>query len=113
MQRVFVGVGVLIASMLIGCGKNSIYVDDGEVNVIGDIPTLPKGDDGDDTTTLVQPPGVASGGVDYTPPEKDAYRPEADCSADDLQNEDACNKQYGCVWYEYDADTSMCTHTSS
>ena len=54
MQRVFVGAGVLIASMLIGCGKNSIYVDDGEVNVIDDIPTLPKGDDGDDTTTLVQ-----------------------------------------------------------
>ena len=59
MQRVFVGAGVLIASMLIGCGKNSIYVDDGEVNVIGDIPTLPKGDDGDDTTTLVQLPDIA------------------------------------------------------
>ena len=59
MQRVFVGVGVLIASMLIGCGKNSIYVDDGEVNVIGDIPTVPKGDDGDDTTTLAQLPDIA------------------------------------------------------
>ena len=58
MQRVFVGAGVLIASMLIGCGKNSIYVDDGEVNVIDDIPTLSKGDDGDDTTTLVQLPDI-------------------------------------------------------